>query len=535
MSIWTDNRMKYVTDLDTPLLDLSGKGDYWSPRAGTGGLHWLAGIGGGKSSSAHVIAGAYLRAGFGGLVTAAKPEEVDLWKRYAAEHGRKNSLVLFDENEGFNFLDIELSRHGMEGIGAVTEYVMRILEAAKRVSGMSGGGGGDQEFWESSTRMMLRYTLGPLYAAHGSVSVENIIRFISSAPESHAQREDAGWMERSFLHQVMYQACRTPAVRMPADAMNNTIDFWENRYLQIPEKTRGNIVITVGTVLDRFLHGRLKRAFCGKTTIVPEMAFHGAVICLAMPSLTWNEDGIIAQQLFKYAFQRSVLSRNSLAKEHRDRFIFLWSDEAQEFVNSYDGQFLSLCRGSRCCVVYLTQSLPTYYSKMGGTTARDDAESLVGKFMSHVYGANSCPITNEYASRVIGKVLTRRRNSSRGRADNFNIGMNTGESENSGSSFNHGSSASSSGGRTNAGSNSGSGYNSGQGSNWGANKGRGTSHNESEGYSESMEYAVEPGFFARSLQTGGPQNNNIVTAIWFQTGRKFNASGTNWMLVRFKQ
>jgi hypothetical protein len=254
---------------------------------------------------------------------------VDLWKRYTAENGRKNSLILFDESEGFNFLDYELSRHGMEGIGTVTECLMRILEGAKRVSNISSGGGGEQEFWESAMRMMLRYALAPLYAAHGSVSVEDIIRFISSAPESQAQREDAAWMERSFLHKVMYKACRTPAVRMAADAMNNTIDFWENRYLQIPEKTRYNIVITVGTVLDRFLHGRLKSTFCGKTTIVPEMTFNGAVICLAMPSFTWNEDGIIAQQLFKFCFQRSVLSRNSLAKEHWDRFLFLWSDEAQ--------------------------------------------------------------------------------------------------------------------------------------------------------------------------------------------------------------
>jgi TraM recognition site of TraD and TraG len=473
----------------------------------------------------------------GGLVTVAKPAEVEVWKRYAAEHGRKNSLILFDENEGFNFIDYELSRQGMEGIGTVTEYVMRVLEAAKRVSSGSSGGGAEQEFWDSCTRMMLRYTLAPLYAAQGSVSVEDIIRFISSAPETHAQRDDAAWMERSFLHKVMYKACRTPAVRMSAEAMNNTIDFWENRYLQIPEKTRGNIVITVGTVLDRFLHGRLKRAFCGKTTIVPEMTFQGAVICLAMPSLTWNEDGIIAQQLFKYAFQRSVLSRNALAKEHRDRFLFLWSDEAQEFVNSYDAQFLSLCRDSRCSVIYLTQSLPTYYSKMGGSTPREDAQALVGKFAGHLYGANSCPETNDYASRVIGKVVTRRKNRSRGTADSFNIGMNTGESENNGSSFNSGSSSNSAAGRGSSshGSNSGSGHSSSEGSNWGANKGRGTSRNENEGYSESMEFAIEPGDFARMLKTGGPENANIVTAIWFQTARTFEATGTNWMLVRFKQ
>ena len=50
-----------------------------------------------------------------------------------------------------------------------------------------------------------------------------------------------------------------------------------------------------------------------------------------------------------------------------------------------------------------------------------------------------------------------------------------------------------------------------------------------------MEYAIEPGFFGRGLKTGGPQNGNEVTGIWFQGGRVFEASGTNFLLGRFKQ
>jgi type IV secretory pathway TrbF-like protein len=42
------------------------------------------------SGSGRMLAGAYLRAGMGGLVTAVKPEEIPLWRRYAAEHGREN-------------------------------------------------------------------------------------------------------------------------------------------------------------------------------------------------------------------------------------------------------------------------------------------------------------------------------------------------------------------------------------------------------------------------------------------------------------
>ena len=107
--------MSYVKDLDAPLLRLSPN-DVFSVRDACAGVHIFGGIGSGKTSgSGRMLAGAYLRAGFGGLVTAVKPEEVELWKQYAREHGRERSIVVFDENEGFNFLTYELGRQGADG------------------------------------------------------------------------------------------------------------------------------------------------------------------------------------------------------------------------------------------------------------------------------------------------------------------------------------------------------------------------------------------------------------------------------------
>ena len=99
------------------------------------------------------------------------------------------------------------------------------------------------------------------------------------------------------MYGVINAATRSPRVPIPAEALRDNIEFWSEEYPAIPEKTRGNILITVSATLDRFKHGRLQRAFCGPTTVVPELSFHGAVIVLAMPTLTWNEDGVIAQQI----------------------------------------------------------------------------------------------------------------------------------------------------------------------------------------------------------------------------------------------
>src|SRR4029077_10956201 len=117
-----------------------------------------------------------------------------------------------------------------------------------------------------------------------------------------------------------------------------------------------------------------------------------------------------------------------------------WSDEAQETVHSYDGEFLGLARESKCCPVFLTQSLPVYYAKMGGDNPRDAAHSLEGKFITHIYHANACPETNEFAARMIGKEVTRRRNFNAGNSQSLNEGMSAGNSENTGSSSNFGSS-----------------------------------------------------------------------------------------------
>jgi hypothetical protein len=522
--------MSFVKDLNTPLLKLSRQ-DNFDLTAACNGVHIFGGIGAGKTSgSGRMIAGANLRAGMGGLVTAVKPEEIDLWRRYCAEHGRAASLILFDENESFNFLAYELGRHGMDGIGTVTESLMRVLEAAKRAN-PTASQKGEEPFWRDGTLQILRRSIPLIYSANGTLSIGDLIRFITSAPTNPKEVVDAEWQRHSFMYEVMQAAAHSPRVPMAPAALRDAINYWAEQYTAIPDKTRGNLVITVTTTLDRFLHGRLNRAFCGRTTIVPELTFHGAIILLAMPTLTWNEDGVIAQQLFKYMWQRAVLGRNALAQIHRERPVFLYSDEAQDTVSSYDGEFLSMCRGSKCCVTYLTQSLPTYYAKMGGDNPRDAAHALVGKFMTHVYHSNACPETNDFAARTLGRVLTRRGNVSSGSSESVNVGMSAGSNENSGSSSSYGYSS----GQGHGGLNSNSGSSRGSGSSFGQSQGRGTSRNVSQGYSEAMEYAIEPGAFGRILKNGGKQNRNQVTGIWFQGGRIFKASGSNFMLETFQQ
>lgn len=220
--------MSFVKNLDMPLIRLSPQDDF-TLRDACAGVHIFGGIGSGKTSgSGRMLAGAYLRAGMGGLVTAVKPDEIPLWKKYGAEHGRSKSIVFFDENEGFNFLTYELSRHGMDGIGTVVECLMRVIEAAKKASPTASQRGGEA-FWEDASRQLLRYTIPPLYAATGTLSMPDIVRFISSAPSTAHEVTDPEWQRSSFMYKIMDAAAKCPRVPLSHDALEDVLAYWSQQ------------------------------------------------------------------------------------------------------------------------------------------------------------------------------------------------------------------------------------------------------------------------------------------------------------------
>jgi uncharacterized membrane protein YgcG len=515
--------------LDTPLLEISAQGDTLTIREALQGIHIWGGIGSGKTSgSGAAIAGALLRAQFGGIVCCAKPEEVDTWVRYAKAHGRLDSLLVFDERLSFNFMDHAMARNGMDGIGNVVDYVMRVVEFAKVASG--GSAGKDNEpFWDDAIRQALSHAIPLLYAAHGTVGVSGILDFVTSAAAKEEQYVDDKF--DSFAKDTLRKALDSPMVPIDKAALNSLMHYWFRQWPSIPEKTRGNIVITLTTRLDRFKRGRLRRMFCSNTTVLPEMTFHGAIILLAMPALTFNEDGLIAQQVFKLAWQMAVQSRNGLEVSQQTGPVFCFADEAQYFLSTRDDEFLSTARASRACVVLLSQNLPSYIARLGKDNA-DAVEGLIGKCATQIFHLNACNRTNAYASQLIGRGIHRRASTGRNQGVNYSRGMNSGSNTSSGTSSNSGYSSSKGGGGTN----SSSGSNSGSGNSWGDNVGRGTSEGQTWGTSEQMDNIIEPNFFAGQLICGGPANNGLVTAIWFKAGGNFKAGrGGNFIVATFRQ
>ena len=91
----------------------------------------------------------------------------------------------------------------------------------------------------------------------------------------------------------------------------------------------------------------------------------------------FGDAGRAAQVVYKYLWQQATERR---AISNQTIPVFLWVDEAQNFVTEYDMQFQATARSTRACTVYLTQNLPNYYAIMGGSHGKYRVDSLIGNF-----------------------------------------------------------------------------------------------------------------------------------------------------------
>ena len=305
----------------------------------------------------------------------------------------------------FNFLQYELERKG-EGAGQTENLVnlfCSVLEVAERRKGGSVGGG--DSYWHYALKQLLRNTIDLALLAGAEVTLPNLYRIIASAPRSLAELREAAWQDRSLCFEYLTKA---GARSKDGDDFAIVDGYWTHEFPGLAEETRSVIVSTFTSMADCFLRGTLREPFCTGLNITPEKTFEGKIIVLNLPVKEWNELGQFAQVLFKFLWQRAVerrvppeLSRADAGRTIRP--VFLWADESQFFVNSYDAQFQSTARSSRSCTVYLTQNLPSYIAAFDGANGRSEAECFLGNMQLKVWHANGDPVTNSWAADTIGR------------------------------------------------------------------------------------------------------------------------------------
>jgi hypothetical protein len=126
------------------------------------------------------LARAFLENGFGGLVLCAKPEEPELWQKYADQTGRSSDVVLFSR-EHFNFLRYEANRPGV-GAGQTENLVMLFMQVAEIASQKHGTAATD-DYWERAVKQLLRNAIDLIAIARGAVTLPELFDVIRTAPQ----------------------------------------------------------------------------------------------------------------------------------------------------------------------------------------------------------------------------------------------------------------------------------------------------------------------------------------------------------------
>lgn len=477
--------------LDEVLLHLSGQGvDPWTIGDACEGTLALGATGSGKTSgSGRMLALSFLASGFGGLVLTAKKDEGALWESYCRAAGREGDLVVFapDRPPRFNFLDHELNRKG-DGAG-LTENLVNLFSTVLEVAERQGGRGGreDEGYWRRASRQLTRNLVDLLILARGTLSIPDLYRLVVSAPTSPAEAASAEWKARSFCYQCLEQADARPKTDRQKADYEIVADYLLLEYPALSEKTRSVIVSTFTSMIDVLNRGVLRELFCTETNVTPEQIERGTILLIDLPVKEFAEVGVFAQVLWKYAFQRSVERRDVRANP---RPVFLWADEAQYFVTSYDMQFQTTARSSRVATVLLSQNLSNFYAALGGgEKGQAEADSLLANLNTKIFHANGDPVTNEWAASLIGRTRQFFVNASNSYEPSARpawlLGMRPNPSQNA-------------------------------------------------GVSESIDFELQPSAFT-ALRRGGHAHGGLVDSIVFQGGRRFAATGRTWLPVTFRQ
>ena len=488
----------YHGRLSTPLLRF-GRRDRMTIGDLCEGTIVLGGSGSGKTSGTGQALGlSMLEAGFGGLVLCAKVDEADRWREYAYRTGREHSLITVDASAAarFNFLDYTQATEARGGFDHnLVDVMARVTEATAVAD--AGGGDGDNRFFRAAAMEMLSHAFPILRATYGRLRLKDVLALIKSAPVSLAQPNDKTWQTESFCSQTLIRAAHMsdhdPAIEQ---VLEDHSDYWMLQFPQMGDRTRSSIVTTLTSTIHPFLTGKLAELFCTDTTVVPELTHEGAIILLDLPVKDFGRMGAVAQQIFKYLWQRSVERRKP---GRRTRPVFLFADECQFFLNSYDAEFLSTARQSRACTVYMTQDRSTFYAQLGGRGGHDTADALIEKFQTRIFHANTATDTNRYAADTIGKTTQYR--SIETIARGWNAGASGTQSERDGS------------------------YGGGSGVNV----------SRQMGETAYQDYVLSPEEFGRLLRTGGPENRGRVDAVLIRNGRRWKATGRNYLKVEFRQ
>lgn len=441
----------------------------WKIRNAFEGVQIFGGIGSGKTSgSGRYLALKYLTNDFGGLVLTVKSDEVKHWKELCALAGRSDDLIIVSPkgDQRFNFIEYESS--GNDGKSS-TENLVQVLKTVISANEEQNSGKSDDSFWQNSLDLLLFNTIDLVKLAYDEVTLDKLYEIVGSIPkpedasltknvidekdsksDSHkTHTKSAFFIALEKVEEKLRVRKKTWVDNLSEDEyeylnvsgtlddqfiwrdetarlFNRVCQFFFDNYIPLSDKTRSIVDFICISFFYKLLREPIYSTFCsGKSTFTPESCLDGKIIILDFPVKLYYSVGRSCQILFKYIWQRAMERRDISVN---GRPCFLWADESQNFIHSYDSDYQATTRSCRVSTVYLTQNLANYYANMSSNRAEHRVKAFLGTLNTKIFHSNADIDTNKYASQLIGEWKVTKFNQSEGKSvDGINLNISAEE------------------------------------------------------------------------------------------------------------
>ena len=390
----------YENILDRPILSLSGQ-DELTFRALTTGIFTVGDPGSGKSStSGKQLFQALLRANLGALCMSVKSEDTANYVAWARECGREADVIVFDEASGLRFDPLAYEWSSGCDVESIIEYFSVLLSLGRQNHGDS-----SERFWELAAQQAMRHAIKLIQLANEPLSIVHVHRAISSFPTYLGQQEESSWREQS------YTASLIDGIRARKDTLSENqwqdleiaTQFVFTQWATLDERPRSSIAMTFAGMADRFLFHPWRRIFAsGACDFTPEQVTHEhKIIISAFPVVQAKESMRLMQCMVKLTFQRAWLRHPYRPGCCNGAFLF--QDEFQLVLHSFENYFAQLCRASGIATISMTQNILNLAEVLGETQPGSKTKAFLANLLIKIAHRSTCPETCNYFSDVIGK------------------------------------------------------------------------------------------------------------------------------------
>lgn len=476
--------------LEMRLLRWAGGSDYHCLSDAVRGTLSVGDTGSGKSEFVgYHLATAHVRAKFGIAVFCVKQDEVERWKKLAADAGRARDVLVFDHPDKselrFNAFQTEISRAGL-GAGH-TENLVRLFNEVSEITSRPTGGnqshGGDP-FWKLSTDEALGNAVELAVQAAVPLSAELLQQIILTAPKSAEEMKSPEWRGRSLCWKLLMEVQGLPRSARQQHDMEVVADYFLSVWANMASRTRSVVIASVTNVTASLSKGILRELFGGETNVTPDVLADGRILIIGLNLKEYSHIGLMSAALWKGAIWRWAERRDAKANP---RPVAVWMDEAQNLVTRTDPFFASTCRSSRIALVMQTQTIGSLQAALGGGDGgKALTEMLAANLVTKVVTCTGDPTTQEICASMVGKAPRM-----------FMSGSSNYQPQD-----------------------------------W-ASRALGVSHEQSvtHGYSQHMEHVIPPATLGK-LRTG---QKGIVDAVVIRSGHPFSGTGQIFLPVTFRR